>query len=318
MALQKNFKFIDLFAGIGGFHLAFDSLGCKCVFASEKDKFARITYKQNFKSISPHLFELNLFNDDILAVNPNDIPDFDILCAGFPCQPFSQAGQKKGFNEDKEARGNMFFIIRDIIKEKRPKALFLENVRHLLNHDNGRTFEIIRDIIENELGYDLHWKIVKASDYGLPQHRPRLYMIAFDRKLRISSNFSFPKPIPLKYTMSDIFNGKCSKEIGFTLRVGGRGSAIDDRRNWEFYLVENEVKRIGIKECKKMMGLPESFSFPVSEVQAMKQLGNSVAVDAIREVARSLVNTLSVTDKKPYLMIDKEKGVFITNFSEAV
>jgi DNA (cytosine-5)-methyltransferase 1 len=316
--MDGKFKFIDLFAGIGGFHLAFESLGCACVFASEKDKFARKTYEENFSWRAPQLFKSNLFNDDILSVNPHDIPDFDILCAGFPCQPFSQAGHKKGFDEDKESRGNMFFVIRDIIKAKRPKALFLENVRHLLNHDNGKTFAIIKDILVNELDYDLHYKVVKASDYGLPQHRARLYMIAFDRKLKISSHFSFPKPIALKYTMSDIFNGTCAKDIGFTLRVGGRGSKIDDRRNWEFYLVGNEVRRVRVPECKKMMGLPENFVFPVSEIQAMKQLGNSVAVDAIREVARSLVATLESTDKKPYLTIDKESGLFMTAFSETV
>lgn len=318
MTAQKTFKFIDLFSGIGGFHLAFDSLGCECVFASEKDKFARKTYKENFLTTSPALFDADLFNEDILTVKPQDIPDFDILCAGFPCQPFSQAGQKKGFNEDKESRGNMFFVIRDIIKEKRPKALFLENVRHLLKHDNGRTFAIIKDIIENELEYDLHWKIIKASDYGLPQHRPRLYMIAFDRKLGLSSRFSFPPPLPLKYTMSDIFNGKCAKDVGFTLRVGGRGSTIDDRRNWEFYLVDNKVRRIGITECKKMMGLPDNFVFPVSEVQAMKQLGNSVAVNAVKEVAKCLVTALDSQEKPSHLRIGHEKGMFVVDFSQAV
>ena len=279
---MANLKFIDLFAGIGGFHLAFESLGADCIFASEKNSAARQTYEANFKEKSPKLFENGLFNDDILSIEPKNIPDFDILCAGFPCQPFSQAGQKKGFEEDRDSRGNMFFIIRDIIKEKRPKAGFLENVRHILKHDNGKTFQVIKGIMEDELEYDFYYKVVKASDYGLPQHRARVYMIAFDRELGLPKDFLFAKTRKLKYTMSDIFEGDCPRDIGFTLRVGGRGSKIEDRRNWEFYYVDSGIKRLGVKEGKMMMGLPESFIFPVSETQAMKQLGNSLAIDAVK------------------------------------
>jgi DNA (cytosine-5)-methyltransferase 1 len=289
---EQTLTFIDLFAGIGGFHLAFDGLKAECVFASEKDAQARKTYQANFEQTNPALFEQGRFNDDIVAVHPATLPDFDILCAGFPCQPFSQAGYKKGFLETREGRGNMFFVIRDIVKAKRPKALFLENVRHLLNHDGGRTFKIIKEVIEKELGYTLHYKVIKASDYGLPQHRARLFMIAFDAQLSLKTPFHFPQNIPLKYTMSDVFGGVCEKDIGFTLRVGGRGSKIDDRRNWEFYRVDGAVKRIGIDHAKKMMGLPDSFIFPVSETQAMKQLGNSVAVDAVRAVGGELVRCL--------------------------
>lgn len=288
---QPPKRFIDLFAGIGGFHLAFESLGAQCVFASEIDNAARKTYIQNFTSKSPKLFSENSFIGDILSVNPHDIPDFDILCAGFPCQPFSQAGHKRGFGENKDARGNMFFVIRDIIRTKRPNAVFLENVRGLVKHDDGRTFDIIKQTID-ELNYDLYFKVVKASDYGLPQHRPRIFMIGIDRSLGIEMPFQFPEHIPLKYTLSDIFNGKCDKDIGYTLRVGGRGSKIDDRRNWEFYKVDDKIRRLGVQEGKMMMGLPDDFKFPVSETQAMKQLGNSVAVDAVRAVAESLVQYL--------------------------
>jgi DNA (cytosine-5)-methyltransferase 1 len=131
---MTDITFIDLFAGIGGFHLALESLGAKCVFASEIDKFARETYIHNFSKTNAVLFEQNQFNQDIRKVDYNDIPDFDILCAGFPCQPFSQAGHKKGFEDDQE-RGNLFYVIADIIQEKKPAAIFLENVRHLINHD---------------------------------------------------------------------------------------------------------------------------------------------------------------------------------------
>ena len=141
--MRKKIKFIDLFAGIGGFHLALHKLGAGCVYASEIDEEARKTYETNFKKISPNLFKSNnkFFNKDILMEDYSTIPDFDVLCAGFPCQPFSQAGYKRGFGENKESRGNMFFVIRDIIKKKKPKAFFLENVKYLINHDKGRTFK---------------------------------------------------------------------------------------------------------------------------------------------------------------------------------
>lgn len=289
----SSFKFIDLFAGIGGFHLAMHSLGGKCVFASEIDPFARKTYEKNFKDISPELFEQQMFNDDIRAVSPSDIPDFDVLCGGFPCQPFSQAGHKRGFNDThKSERGNLFFNIVDILAQKRPKAFFLENVRGIVNHDNGNTFKVIRDILEKELGYSFYFKVVKASDYGLPQLRPRAFMIGF-RDDDAKKEFEFPKAIPLKFTMSDVWGGQCSREVGFTLRVGGRGSNINDRRNWDSYLVDGEVKKLMPEQGLKMQGFPDDFDFPVPMTQAMKQLGNSVAVDAVRECASALLNYLN-------------------------
>lgn len=287
---MEKFTFIDLFAGIGGFHLAMHRLGGECVFASEIDKDARKTYETNFSKISPQLFINGMFNDDIRVISPNEIPDFDILCAGFPCQPFSQVGLKRGFNDNhKSERGNLFFNIAEIIEKKKPKAFFLENVRGLITHDNGNTYNVIRNILEDELGYSVYLKIVNASDYGLPQLRPRAFIIGF-RDEGLMKTFEFPKPIKLKYTMSDVWGGKCSREIGFTLRVGGRGSKIDDRRNWDSYLVDGEIKRLSPIEGRKMQGFPDDFIFPVSSVQAMKQLGNSVAVDAIEAVAQSMIN----------------------------
>ncbi len=275
-------KFIDLFAGIGGFHIAFQNAGGVCVFASEWDESARKTYELNHKKSSSELFNNGNFVGDITKIDPKNIPDFDILCAGFPCQPFSQAGFKKGFNE---TRGTLFFDIVNIIKEKQPQAFFLENVRGLKTHDKGKTFSTIKRILEEDLGYSFFYKVVKASDFGLPQHRPRLFMVGFKNK---DIKFEFPKPKKLKLTMSDIWNGECPKKIGYTLRVGGRGSKIDDRRNWDSYLVNGEVKRLGVEEGKKMQGLPKDFIFPVSETQAMKQLGNSVAVPAIQAVAEQM------------------------------
>jgi len=254
----------------------------RLLHASEIDKNARITYKENLYKLSPELFDSGLYNDDILKIDSpkNQIPDFDVLCAGFPCQPFSQAGFKRGFTENKGDRGNMFFHICSILEDKRPKAFFLENVRHILKHDDGRTFEVIKDHLENQLGYTFHYKVVKASDHGLPQHRPRVFMVGFRKDVPIMPDFNFPETIPLNTSMSDIWDGECPKKVGFTLRVGGRRSGLHDRRNWDTYLVDGEVKVLSSKEGIKMMGFPSDFNFPVSETQAMKQLGNSVAVNA--------------------------------------
>lgn len=283
---KNTLKFIDLFAGIGGFHLAFHENGAECVFASEWNEPARKTYEANLKKISPNVFENGNFAGDITKVNPKKIPDFDIICGGFPCQPFSQAGFKKGFEDE---RGNLFFHIVEIIKKKKPKAFFLENVRHLFKHDDGKTFATIKKIIEDDLGYSFHYKIVKGTDFNVPQHRPRLFMVGFrDKKIP----FEFPEPVKLKKTMSDIFGADCEKKVGYTLRVGGRGSAITDRRNWDSYRVNGEVVRLGLKEGKKMMGLPANYVFPVSNAQAMKQLGNAVVVPAISAVAKEIINTL--------------------------
>lgn len=297
-------KFIDLFAGIGGFHIALHNIGQECVFASEIDKNARITYEANMRKISPNLFSSDMFNDDIRKITnaETQIPDFDILCAGFPCQPFSQAGHKRGFGELKDDRGNMFFNICTILEAKRPKAFFLENVRHLINHDNGNTFGAIRRILEEQLGYTFDYKVIKASDHGLPQHRARVFIVGFKKdQHRTMPKFVFPKPEPLLMTMSDVWKGKCNKDIGYTLRVGGKGSGIHDRRNWDGYLVDGVEKRLTTVQGLKMMGFPDDFEFPVSKTQAMKQLGNSVAVNAIRATASNIVEYL-----------EKNKSFFIT------
>lgn len=307
--MENKFTFIDLFAGIGGFHLAMHRLGGVCVFASEIDEYARLTYELNYRKISPKLFENNLFNKDIRAVSTRDIPDFDILCAGFPCQPFSQAGQKRGFDDNHNSeRGNLFFNIAEIIEAKRPKAFFLENVRGIVTHDGGNTFRVIREILETELGYSFYFKIVQASDYGLPQLRPRAFMVGF-RDEEFMRGFSFPPPTPLKFTMSDVWGGKCTRKIGFTIRVGGRGSDIEDRRNWDSYSVDGKVRQLSYIEARKMQGFPDNFEFPVSPTQAIKQLGNSVAVDAIEAVAKNMINYMkNLNPRKTALKTTKNKG----------
>ena len=293
--MKKKYKFIDLFAGIGGFHLGLTSNGMECVFTSEIDDYARKTYILNFKD--EFLKNPTLFAKNIWDVNFKDIPDFDILCGGFPCQPFSQAGHKKGFKDNRN--GNLFFSIEEILKIKKPSAFFLENVRHLKNHDNGKTFKAIYSSIQN-LGYTFDYKIIKASEFGLPQHRPRIYMVGFYKprikKMFHNMPFNFPKEIPLKKTMSDILNGhvtrglnsKEERKIGFTLRVGGGRSPIDDRRNWDGYVVDGKVIRLLPDQGLEMMGFPKSFKFPVSNNQAMKQLGNSVAVNVVKKISNQI------------------------------
>ena len=293
----EKIRFADLFAGIGGFHLALKSLNTKCVFACEIDKFARQTYLKNFND--KFLKDPKLFPEDIYSVNIRKMPDFDLLCAGFPCQPFSQAGQKRGFKDNRN--GNLFFAIEKILKIKKPKAYILENVSHLKNHDNGRTFKKIYTTLRN-LNYTFDHEILKASDYGLPQHRPRIFMVGFYKPLLKTTfqeiGFTFPRKVKLKSKISDVFGGFCSKDlsgkkertIGFTLRVGGGRSPIMDRRNWDGYIVNKKVVRIEPKHGLKMMGFPKTFNFPVSQNQALKQLGNSVAANVVREVGKEVVS----------------------------
>jgi DNA (cytosine-5)-methyltransferase 1 len=190
---EEKFTFIDLFAGIGGFHLAMHNAGGKCVFASEWDKYARLTYEENFKEISPEIFKNDNYNWDIKDADPNKIEDFDILCAGFPCQPFSNAGLKKGFED---TRGTLFFNIAEIINTKKekgypPKVLLLENVKGLRGHDKGKTLIKIIDVL-NDLGYSVDTKVLNSKYFGVPQNRERLFIVAWLKKDNAPNSFNFP------------------------------------------------------------------------------------------------------------------------------
>lgn len=281
-------RFVDLFAGIGGFHEGLKKLGMQCVFASEKDRAALDTYKKNHQVID------NRYNEDIRKISPLDIPDHELLVAGFPCQAFSQVGYKKGFYDaDESERGNLFFCIARILEVKRPKAFMLENVRNLQKHDEGKTFRVIKKTLL-ELGYELHYKIIKACEHGRPQGRPRIFLVGFNKDYLNSekSSFKFPPPSPLKLNMSDVFEGQCEREIGFTLRVGGRHSGINDRHNWDAYMVDGQVRTLTPKEGKRMMGFPDDFVLPEKVTPALKQLGNSVCVDVVEAVATQILDTI--------------------------
>lgn len=291
---EKLFTFADLFAGIGGFHLGLSEIGGECVFACENDKIARKVYENNFKNISPKLFENDYFFGDIKKIDPKDIPYADVYCAGFPCQAFSKAGLQKGFLDE---RGSLFFEIIRLAKEKKPKVIFLENVRELVNIDEGGVLEEMERAFV-EMGYSFYYQVMKASDFGLPQIRARVYFICF-RDDHILGNFRFPSPQKkMKYTMSDIFGGVCDREIGYTLRVGGRGANIEDKRNWENYIVNGKPRRIGVKEAMLMQGFPLSYSFEnISRTRALQQLGNSVAVDAVSSIGKNILKYLDVLNQ---------------------
>ena len=198
---KKKYTFIDLFAGIGGFHQAMHSVGAQCVFASEWNKYARQSYKANYKAIAPEIFadNMRLFNEDIHDAIPEEIPNFDVCCAGFPCQPFSIAGHRLGFED---TRGTLFFEIMRIVKAKidagfPPSVLFLENVRGLKNHDKGNTLKVILAAL-NDLGYDCSIDVLNAKYFGVPQNRERLFIIAWYRDLIKCESFKFPYGIDSK------------------------------------------------------------------------------------------------------------------------
>lgn len=226
MSEKKKFKFnfIDLFAGIGGFHIAMHENKGQCVFASEIDKFARQTYEHNFKELSPKIFKNGHFNQDItdVSLDYKDIPNFDLLCAGFPCQPFSHAGLKKGFDD---TRGTLFFNIKEIVKAKIeghkkntkitiPRVLLLENVKGFRNHDKGNTFKRVKEIL-NELGYEVKEEVLNSKHFGVPQNRERIFIVAWYRDFVDKTNFKFPYGITNenKVIYDKTLRDKLSKKI---------------------------------------------------------------------------------------------------------
>lgn len=341
---KKDITFIDLFAGIGGFHLSMHRAGAKCVFASEWDKFARQTYEANFREIEPDLFEKGNFAGDINKVELSSIPNFDILCGGFPCQPFSMAGLRKGFED---TRGTLFFRIAQIIKYKcdkgyPPKVLLLENVKGLLNHEKGKTLKTICNVLD-ELGYNVRYKILNAKNFGVPQNRERLFIVAW-RKENKASRFIFPlgldsykNPIfneeqvsqmhistklgqillpnvDKKYTLSErLYAGHLrrkeehkKKGNGFGFSLFNSESPYTSTISARYYkdgseiLIEqknNRPRKLHPIEAARLQGFPidNGFKIVVSDTQAYKQFGNSVAVPVVttisKEIIKQLINT---------------------------
>ena len=314
----RKLKFIDLFAGIGGTRLAFEKAGCECVFSSEWDKFAQQTYEANFGEI-PH--------GNIREIPSSEIPDHDILVAGFPCQPFSISGVSKknalgkphGF--DDPTQGTLFFEIKRIIRDKKPAVFLLENVKHLKRHDKGNTYRVIRDTLEKDLGYTIFDDVLDADAY-VPQHRERIFIVGF----RQPAFFAFPryepreKPkfrdilesnVPEKYTLTDhLWNylqdyAKKHKEkgngFGFGLTdLNGISRTLSARYykdGSEILIPQGDAKnprRLTPKECASLMGftqLKPDFNIPVSDTQAYKQFGNAVVVPLVHAIAKTIVRT---------------------------
>ncbi|MGM9846724.1 MAG: DNA cytosine methyltransferase [Muribaculaceae bacterium] len=325
-SLFDNYTFIDLFAGIGGFHIALESMGGKCVYANEWDKYAQEVYKENFKILP---------EGDITKVNEKDIPNHDIVCAGFPCQAFSISGKRLGFND---SRGTLFFDVARIVKEKRPKVVFMENVKNFSTHDNGRTLAVIKATM-NELGYSFHYDVLNAVDYGIPQKRERIYMVCFRDDIN-DKYFSFPKPFKLTrhvedFLLDDIFtkdlivnrsdifyngivdNTYSDKSIRLGIvNKGGQGERIYSAKGIAItfsaygggvfaktggYLINGKPRKLHPRECARLMGYPDTFKLSSNKNQAYKQLGNSVVVDVLQYILLEIKNTLDGKKSESYI-----------------
>lgn len=308
---EADYTVIDLFAGIGGIRLGFHMTGrTRTVFSSEIDKFAIKTYEANFGETPC---------GDITKVKESDIPFHDILIGGFPCQAFSQAGKKRGFAD---TRGTLFFDIARILKEKKPRAFLLENVKNLVGHDKGKTFKVICETLE-ELGYFVHVKVFKARDFGVPQNRERIYIVGFDKNKYKKDSFTFPevmniktkvgnileKDVSDKYTISDKLweghqrrkneNKKAGKGFGYSLF--NEDSEYTNTISARYYKDGSEIlieqknrnpRKITPKEAARLQGFPDEFIIPVSDTQAYKQFGNSVAVPVIFAIAKEMIKVL--------------------------
>lgn len=328
---NPKFTFIDLFAGIGGFRIAMQNLGGKCVFSSEWDKQAQKTYLLNYGEVP--------FGDITKESTKSFIPDdFDVLCAGFPCQAFSLAGKRLGFDE---TRGTLFFEVAEIIRRKRPKAFFLENVKGLLIHDKGKTIQTILKILREDLDYYVpEPQIVNAMNFGVPQHRERIYIVGF-RKDQNIKEFNYPAPTDNSKIFSDIKEKKivsakyylstqyiktliahkerhAAKGNGFgyeiipdngvanAIVVGGMGrerNLVIDNRLEDFTPVtkiKGEVNREGIRrmtprEWARLQGFPDNFIIGVADASAYKQFGNSVAIPAIQATAKEIIKRINTS-----------------------
>lgn len=325
-----DYRFIDLFAGIGGFHYALKSFGAECVFASEIDEKAAQVYELNH-----HLKPFG----DITQINESDIPAHDILCAGFPCQAFSISGKQKGFED---TRGTLFFDIARIVSYHRPKILFLENVKNLAKHDNSKTLSTILKTL-TEMDYTVHYKVLNTSDFGLPQNRERIYMIGFDNQEFHDTDFKFPahniistlndilEPAPndgkiinrddidiyKNYTVpQDIFGdtnlpnkpiqiGKVNKggqgeriyhPAGHAITLSAYGGGAGSKTG--LYKINGDIRKLSPRECARLQGYPDDFMPHSSISEAHKQFGNSVSVNVLQYLCKEIIN-----------VVEKERGL---------
>ena len=319
-----NFNFIDLFAGIGGMRIPYERLGGTCVFSSEWDKHAQQTYAHNFGETPA---------GDITQINESDIPDHDILLAGFPCQPFSIIGGKQGFED---TRGTLFFDIVRVLKQKQPNAFLLENVKQLLTHDSGRTFAVIDEQL-SQLGYTTCHKVLNALDFGLPQKRERIFIVGFREPIA----FEFPKPVGAYKPLSEILEPdediepnlfasariqesrrekcKCTpffpsmwhENKGGNISVLPFSCALRAGASYNYLLV-NGVRRPSGRELLRLQGFPEDFESVGNMMQVRKQTGNSVAIPVVHAIAEKMLQALE--QREP--MIQPEEQLLLSTTSE--
>ncbi len=321
----KKAKYIDLFAGIGGFRIALDSFGLECVYSNEWDKQAQTTYQANFGETP---------DGDITKVDEKTIPKHSILCGGFPCQAFSISGKRLGFND---TRGTLFFDVARIVKHHKPEVLFLENVKNFAKHDNGKTLETVTNTLK-ELNYNVFHQVLNAGDYGLPTTRERIYIIGFRKDLGVEE-FKFPSPLnintklrdylelnddnsPYEITRTDIrikmndkavepdiFGNYPQKPIRLgTINNGGQGERIYSDLGHAItlsahgggiasktgaYLVDGKIRKLSPRECANIMGFPKDYKIVVSKSQAYKQFGNSVAINVLKNIFQQIILTLN-------------------------
>jgi DNA (cytosine-5)-methyltransferase 1 len=306
--LPKKFSFIDLFAGVGGMRLGFESAGGKCVFTSEWDKYAQKTYEANFGEIPA---------GDITKINALDIPKFDVLLAGFPCQPFSTIGKREGFKHP--TQGTLFGDVVRILEHHHPRGFLLENVTGLKNHDRGNTLAVIEKEL-TRLGYKYDYKIVNAVRFGVPQHRERIYIVGKLSKQPGKSEFDWPQGSnkvvgigkSIKTGVTDHSISKHLQDVYIYKKEDGRPQIIDRNSNIPVKTLvasyhkiqrltgtfvrdgETGLRLLTADECKAIMGFPKRFKIPVSRTQMYRQMGNSVAVPVIKELAKWMIEDLKV------------------------
>ncbi|MBR4286412.1 MAG: DNA cytosine methyltransferase [Clostridia bacterium] len=306
----NNWKFIDLFAGLGGFRIALESLGAECVYSNEWDIPAQKVYFDNFGDVP---------EGDITKVNEKTIPDHDILCAGFPCQAFSISGKQRGFED---SRGTLFFDVARIVKEKKPKIVFMENVKNFATHDGGKTLGVVKATME-ELGYTFNQRVLNSVDYGIPQKRERIYMVCFRNDIA-PEEFVFPKGVKLTKHVEDfLLDDEASTEHLYVNRQdtyynditddvysnkpirlgivnkGGQGERIYSTKGIAItfsaygggvfaktggYLVKGRPRRLHPRECARLMGYPDSYKINSKMNQAYQQFGNSVVIDVLQYI----------------------------------
>ena len=334
MIRNMKYRMIDLFAGIGGIRIAFEANGAKCVKSSEIDKYACDTYEKNF-----HEMPLG----DITKIKPEDLTDFDIITAGFPCQPFSLGGLRKGFED---TRGTLFFEVARLIKAKKPKAFFLENVEGIVNHDSGKTISVIENVL-HDLDYNFRWRVMNASDYGTPQNRKRWYCVGFRKDLGIGFEgqegkfkviYNFPQKCELKFKVKDVIEASvsdsylvsetCERNINTYVEKFKEGPRYDSTN----VLIANEIRpsrcnfrsdgispcltakmgtggnnvpvyvekmrKLTERECLRLMGFPDWYQIEPNTMHSYKQIGNSVVVTIISELAKEMIRVMKVIDQE--------------------